>query len=265
MSALQLQSAAGLLLLTALAWALGGFPAERLDPRRGRGDRAAAGACRRAAKPAAAARRLRADRGRGERARDRDQGGDIAGLRLSRRRAAAVPGTLPRRLLHPVLPGAALVLVVGALSSVLYHWGVLPAIVKAMAGVLRRLFGLGGGDRLRRRGQCLRWHGGSAADDPRLAREAHPLRDVRGDDGRARDDQRQHARGLCTHHLAGRAGCGGAAADGLAGLGAGGDPRRAAHDPAGRGRGRDRGRGSASPRSSTTAAWTRWCAGRRTG
>lgn len=37
-----------------------------------------------------------------------------------------------------------LVLVVGALSAVLYHWGVLPAIVKGMARVLRRVFGLGG-------------------------------------------------------------------------------------------------------------------------
>ena len=37
-----------------------------------------------------------------------------------------------------------LVLVVGALSAVLYHWGVLPAVVKGMAGVLTRLFGIGG-------------------------------------------------------------------------------------------------------------------------
>ncbi|WP_211866738.1 NupC/NupG family nucleoside CNT transporter [Neoroseomonas terrae] len=37
-----------------------------------------------------------------------------------------------------------LVLVVGALSAVLYHWGVLPAIVRGMAGVLTRLFGIGG-------------------------------------------------------------------------------------------------------------------------
>ena len=37
-----------------------------------------------------------------------------------------------------------LVLVVGALSALLYHWGILPAIVRVMAGILQRLFGIGG-------------------------------------------------------------------------------------------------------------------------
>lgn len=37
-----------------------------------------------------------------------------------------------------------LVLVVGALSALLYHWRVLPFIVRVMAGGLRRAFGLGG-------------------------------------------------------------------------------------------------------------------------
>ncbi len=37
-----------------------------------------------------------------------------------------------------------LVLVVGALSALLYHWRILPFIVGAMAGGLRRAFGLGG-------------------------------------------------------------------------------------------------------------------------
>jgi CNT family concentrative nucleoside transporter len=37
-----------------------------------------------------------------------------------------------------------LVLLVGALSAVLYHWRVLPFVVRALAGGLRRLFGLGG-------------------------------------------------------------------------------------------------------------------------
>lgn len=52
-----------------------------------------------------------------------------------------------------VAPGAAfilffqalpLVLLVGALSAVLYHWGVLPAVVGLLARGLRRLFGLSG-------------------------------------------------------------------------------------------------------------------------
>ncbi|MFN9335057.1 MAG: NupC/NupG family nucleoside CNT transporter [Alphaproteobacteria bacterium] len=37
-----------------------------------------------------------------------------------------------------------LILVVGALSALFYHWGILPAIVRVMAAVLRRLFGIGG-------------------------------------------------------------------------------------------------------------------------
>lgn len=37
-----------------------------------------------------------------------------------------------------------LVLVVGALSAVLYHWGVLPFLVRLVAGLLRRGFDLGG-------------------------------------------------------------------------------------------------------------------------
>ena len=37
-----------------------------------------------------------------------------------------------------------LVLLVGALSAVLYHWRVLPFVVRGLAGGLRRLFGLGG-------------------------------------------------------------------------------------------------------------------------
>jgi CNT family concentrative nucleoside transporter len=36
------------------------------------------------------------------------------------------------------------VLVVGALSALLYHWGILPAIVRVMAAGLQRLFGIGG-------------------------------------------------------------------------------------------------------------------------
>lgn len=59
-------------------------------------------------------------------------------------------GALPFQELRP---GAAfilffqalpLVLVVGALSALFYHWGILPAIVRVMAAVLQRLFGIGG-------------------------------------------------------------------------------------------------------------------------
>jgi CNT family concentrative nucleoside transporter len=52
----------------------------------------------------------------------------------------AVPGS-SFILFFQALP---LVLVVGALSAVLFHWGVLPFLVRGMARVLRRLFGLGG-------------------------------------------------------------------------------------------------------------------------
>lgn len=37
-----------------------------------------------------------------------------------------------------------IVLLVGALSALLYHWRVLPLVVRGLAGVLRRLLGLGG-------------------------------------------------------------------------------------------------------------------------
>ena len=144
MSGLQLQSAAGLLLLTALAWALGGF-------RRGLAPRVvvtalvmqlALGAVLLNVPPVRAGFALVGD-------------GVNALATATRAGTTLVFGYLgggPLPFAEPS-PGASfilffqalpLVLVVGALSAVLYHWGVLPAVVKAMAGVLRRLFGLGG-------------------------------------------------------------------------------------------------------------------------
>jgi CNT family concentrative nucleoside transporter len=59
-------------------------------------------------------------------------------------------GALPFQELRPgasfilFFQALPLILVVGALSALFYHWGILPAIVRVMAAVLRRLFGIGG-------------------------------------------------------------------------------------------------------------------------
>ncbi|MBJ7252568.1 MAG: nucleoside:proton symporter, partial [Acetobacteraceae bacterium] len=59
-------------------------------------------------------------------------------------------GALPFQELRPgasfilFFQALPLVLVVGALSALFYHWGILPAIVRVMAGILQRLFGIGG-------------------------------------------------------------------------------------------------------------------------
>lgn len=144
MSMLQLQSAAGLLLLAALAWALGGF-------RRNVSLRVVVVAI--ALQLALAAALLNLPPLRAAFALIGD--GVNALATATKAGTSLVFGYLgggPLPFAEP-FPGASfilffqalpLVLVVGALSSVLYHWGVLPAIVKAMAGVLRRLFGLGG-------------------------------------------------------------------------------------------------------------------------
>ncbi|WP_198374807.1 NupC/NupG family nucleoside CNT transporter [Neoroseomonas rubea] len=144
MSMLQLQSAAGLLLLAALAWALGGF-------RQNVSLRVVVVAI--ALQLALAAALLNLPPLRAAFALIGD--GVNALATATKAGTSLVFGYLgggPLPFAEP-FPGASfilffqalpLVLVVGALSSVLYHWGVLPAIVKAMAGVLRRLFGLGG-------------------------------------------------------------------------------------------------------------------------
>jgi len=143
-SALQLQSAAGLLLLPALAWALGGF-------RRNVSGRVVAVGI--ALQLALAALLLNVPLVR--------RGFALIGDGVNALATATKAGTSlvfgylgggPLPFPEP-FPGASfilffqalpLVLVVGALSAVLYHWGVLPAIVKGMARVLRALFGLGG-------------------------------------------------------------------------------------------------------------------------
>jgi CNT family concentrative nucleoside transporter len=144
MSALQLQSAAGLLLLAALAWALGGF-------RRGVSWRVVVAGL--ALQLALAAVLLNVPLARAAFALIGD--GVNALATATKSGTSLVFGYLgggPLPFPEP-FPGASfilffqalpLVLVVGALSSVLYHWGVLPAIVKVMARVLGWLFGLGG-------------------------------------------------------------------------------------------------------------------------
>jgi len=144
MSLLQIQSAIGLLLLAALAWALGGF-------RRGVAPRVIVAGI--ALQLVLAAILLNIPP---VRATFFLLGDAVDALATATRAGTSLVfgylggGPLPYAenrpgasfiLFFQALP---LVLVVGALSAVLYHWGVLPAVVKAMAGVLTRIFGIGG-------------------------------------------------------------------------------------------------------------------------
>ena len=144
MSLLQIQSAGGLLLLAALAWALGGF-------RRGVAPRVIVAGI--ALQLVLAAILLNIPP---VRATFFLLGDAVDALATATRAGTSLVfgylggGPLPYAenrpgasfiLFFQALP---LVLVVGALSAVLYHWGVLPAVVKAMAGVLTRIFGIGG-------------------------------------------------------------------------------------------------------------------------
>ncbi|MBX9593140.1 MAG: nucleoside:proton symporter, partial [Roseomonas sp.] len=144
MSALQAQSALGLLLLAGLAWALGGF-------RRGVSWRVVVAGL--ALQLLLAAVLLNLPPARAAFALIGD--GVNALATATKAGTTLVFGYLgggPLPFPEP-FPGASfilffqalpLVLVVGALSSVLYHWGVLPAIVRVMARALGWLFGLGG-------------------------------------------------------------------------------------------------------------------------
>ncbi|WP_211861452.1 NupC/NupG family nucleoside CNT transporter [Neoroseomonas soli] len=144
MSVLQIQSAVGLLLLTALAWALGGFR---------RGVRARVVVAGIGLQLVLAAVLLNVPP---VRATFFLLGDAVDALATATRAGTSLVfgylggGPLP---FAETRPGASfilffqalpLVLVVGALSAVLYHWGVLPWVVRGMAGVLKRIFGLGG-------------------------------------------------------------------------------------------------------------------------
>lgn len=144
MTPLQLQSAAGLALLCLLAWAMGGF-------RRDASWRVVVGGVIGVVGIAALLLHIPALRA----------GFALLGRVVDALARATQAGTslvfgylgggpLP---FAEVTPGSSfilffqalpLVLLVGALSAVLYHWRVLPFIVRALAGGLRRLFGLGG-------------------------------------------------------------------------------------------------------------------------
>lgn len=144
MTALQLQSAAGLVLLCLLAWAMGGF-------RREASWRVVAGGL--AGLLGLAALMLHVPPLRAIFAL---MGGVVEALARATQAGTALVfgylggGPLP---FAEVTPGSSfilffqalpLVLLVGALSAVLYHWRVLPFVVRGLAGGLRRLFGLGG-------------------------------------------------------------------------------------------------------------------------
>jgi len=144
LSALQLQSLLGLPLLCALAWACGGFR-RGVRPRvvaAGLIGQVALGAALLHVPPLRAAFSL--------------VGAAVEALaRATRAGTALVFGYLGGAPLPfaETAPGASfvlffqalpLVLVVGALSAVLYHWRVLPAVVALLARGLRRLFGLSG-------------------------------------------------------------------------------------------------------------------------
>ena len=144
MSGLQAQSAAGLALLCVLAWAMGGF-------RRDVSGRVVIGGLLGMLGLAALLLHvpvLRAGFALIGRAVD-------ALARATQSGTALVFGYLGGGPLPfaEVTPGSSfilffqalpLVLLVGALSAVLYHWRILPFVVRGLAGGLRRLFGLGG-------------------------------------------------------------------------------------------------------------------------
>ena len=144
MSALQLQAGLGLLALTLLAWALGGF-------RRGTGWRVVVAGLGLQLGLAAlllevpALRFLFALLGDG-----------VNALAAATRAGTSLVfgylggGPLPFTESHPgasfilFFQGLPLVLLVGALSALLYHWRVLPLLVGALSRLLRRAFGLDG-------------------------------------------------------------------------------------------------------------------------
>jgi CNT family concentrative nucleoside transporter len=67
-----------------------------------------------------------------------------ASLRLSRRRPLPFAEPFPGAAFILFFQGLPLVLVVGALAAVLYHWRVVPVVVQVLARLLARAFGLGG-------------------------------------------------------------------------------------------------------------------------
>ena len=144
MSLLQLQSALGLPLLCALAWALGGFR---------RGVRARVVVAGLGSMLVFAAALLHVPVLRAGFARIGDAVDTLAAA--TRQGTALVFGYLGGGPLPfaETTPGASfilffqalpLVLVVGALSALLYHWRVLPVVVAVLARGLSRLFGLSG-------------------------------------------------------------------------------------------------------------------------
>lgn len=144
MTALQAQSAGGLLLLCALAWAMGGC---RRDASMRVVVAGLIGMLGLAALllhvPALRAGFALISRAVDALARATQSGtalvfGYLGGGPLPF--AEVTPGS-SFILFFQALP---LVLLVGALSAVLYHWRVLPFVVRGLAGGLRRIFGLGG-------------------------------------------------------------------------------------------------------------------------
>jgi CNT family concentrative nucleoside transporter len=144
MTALQIQSGAGLLGLCLLAWALGGF-------RRGVSWRVVAAGL--AAQVALAAALLHVPPLRAGFALLGDAVNALAAA--TRQGTSLVFGYLGGAPLPfaETAPGASfilffqalpLVLVVGALSALLYHWRVLPVVVAAMGRALTRAFGISG-------------------------------------------------------------------------------------------------------------------------
>jgi CNT family concentrative nucleoside transporter len=144
MSALQIQSGTGLLALTLLAWALGGF-------RRGVSWRVVGVGLGLQLLFAAALLHIPPLRA-GFALLGRAVEGLAAATRAGTSLVFGYLGGGPLPFAEP-FPGAAfilffqglpLVLVVGALAAVLYHWRVIPVIVQALARLLTRAFGLGG-------------------------------------------------------------------------------------------------------------------------
>ena len=61
-----------------------------------------------------------------------------------------------------------LILIMSALSSLLFYWRILPLLVRGFSSALQKTLGIGRGPRGRRCRQCICWHGRSTRTDKAL-------------------------------------------------------------------------------------------------
>ena len=90
-----------------------------------------------------------------------------------------------------------IVLVMSVLTTLLFHWRILPPIVRGFSWLLERMLGVGGAVGPVDRRQYLPRHGRIAAVHPPLSGAAHARRIVHGDDRRHGRHRRYRVRALC--------------------------------------------------------------------